>query len=114
MKSTSATIGTNGQLILSSVERCHEGQWTCQASNTFGRCELEFKSKLTVKSIKGQLDKLSFIEVTYSFIKAALPKRSPVSVNTFGSHVNELHANKNQQFIDQFKVCSIIESCANQ
>lgn len=49
----SATVGTNGQLILPSVDKNHEGEWSCQVINTFGSNEVKFKSKLIVKSFEG-------------------------------------------------------------
>lgn len=54
LENTSAIIGANGQLTLPSISKDHEGEWTCQANNTFGNTELKFKSKLIVKPL-GQL-----------------------------------------------------------
>jgi len=53
LESNLAMIGTNGQLIIPSVNRHHEGEWSCKVNYTFGSSE--FKNKLTVKSIEGKL-----------------------------------------------------------
>ena len=54
----SAKIGTNGQLMLPSISKDHEGEWSCHANNTFGNSDLKFKSKLIVKPFEGQLQLL--------------------------------------------------------
>ena len=44
-------ISSNGQLTLTSVSTEHEGEWRCQATNSFGSTEA--KTKLKVTASKG-------------------------------------------------------------